>query len=152
MKSKIINCLITFSNVEVTFTLEEWRAYNNNEITSLEVILGHSCNVDVIKYKKYMTFAVTMAVSFVLMTLEANASTFKGIETIDNLGATFVGIIQQAGYWICFAKGLVDIIKELLKGGDKADSIGRILFKYVLAFASFYLLPFLFNIIKENFS
>lgn len=152
MKSKIINCLITFSNVEMTFTAEEWRAYKNNEINSLDVLLGHNCNIDILRYKRYVTCGVTMAISFILMTLEANATTFNGLETIDNLGATFVGIIQQAGYWICFAKGLVDVIKELLKGGDKADSIGRILFKYVLAFASFYLLPFLFNIIKENFS
>lgn len=152
MKTNLINSLITLSNVEVVFTADEWKSYRNNEITSLDIILEHKYNIEFYKYRKYLNFGITLAVSFIIMTLEANASVVDGMKTIDNLGATFVGIIQQAGYWICFAKGLVDIIKELLKGGDKADSIGRIMFKYVLAFASFYLLPFCFDLIKGSLS
>lgn len=152
MKSKLINSLVTLTNVEVVFTLDEWKAYKNDEITSLDIILEHKYNMEFYKYRKFITFGVTLAISFILMSLEAHAATVGDVNSIDLLGEKFVHMIQKAGYWICFAKGLVDIIKELLKGGDKADGIGRIMFKYVLAFASFYLLPFCFDLIRTSLS
>lgn len=154
MKSKVITCITSLVNIETTFNADEWRAYRNNAITELDLFLDHNYNTDFIKYKKYLLFGVTLSVSFFLMTVNANAETltaFSSMEKIDKLGATFVRLIQQAGYWICFAKGLIDIIKELLKGGDKADGIGKIMIKYVLSFSAFYLFPFFFDLIKSCF-
>lgn len=152
MKHKLINCLVTISNVEVTFSQQQWTDYKNNDVSLFNVATNDAFNIDLIRYKRYITFGVALSLGFLLTTVQANASTSVGPDSITNLGRTFVSIIQQAGYWICFAKGLIDIIKEVLKGGDKAEGIGKIMVKYVLAFSSFYLLPFLFDMIKNNFA
>ena len=153
MKNKVINCLIQLSNIEVTYTKEQWELYRNNEINLLDVTLSNKLNTDYFVYRRYIRFGITLAVAHFFMTVNANASTLtSSTESIEKLGQTFVTFIQIAGYWICFAKGLLDIIKEVLRGGDKADGIGRILIKYVLAFSSFYLLPFAFDLIRSNFS
>lgn len=151
MKHKVVNCLIEMANIEVCFNEEQWRRYRQNETSLLGVALENSFDFQVYKYNKYINFGISLSVAYLFMTVQANASTLAGSESIDNLGRTFVYLIQQAGYWICFAKGLIDIIKEILRGGDKAEGIGRILVKYVLAFSSFYLLPFFFDLIKGNF-
>lgn len=151
MKHKIVNCLIEMANIEVCFNEEQWRRYKQNETSLLGVALENSFDFQVYKYNKYINFGISLSVAYLFMTVQANASTLAGLESIDTLGRTFVHLIQQAGYWICFAKGIVDIIKEVLRGGDKAEGIGKILVKYVLAFSSFYLLPFFFDLIKDNF-
>ena len=152
MKHKVVNCLIEMANIEVCFNEEQWRRYRQNETSLLGVALENSFDFQMYKYSKYINFGISLSVAYLFMTVQANASTTVGVGAIDELGKTFVLLIQQAGYWICFAKGLIDIIKEVLRGGDKAEGIGRILVKYVLAFSSFYLLPFFFDLIKGNFS
>lgn len=154
MKHTAVNCLVQLANIEVCFSYEQWQKYKNNEVSLLQVALSNNVafKIDTYKYKQYINFGISLAVAHFLLTIEANASTLSGLDSIDSLGATFVNLIQQAGYWICFAKGLIDIIKELLRGGDKVEGIGKILIKYVLAFSSFYLLPFFFDLIKGNFT
>ena len=153
MKNNLINSLVELSNVQITFNREQWLLYKDNELNLLQITIGNSLkfNCDLFLYRKYLRFSVALAIAFFMSTVEANATTTINSEAIDRLGQAFVSIVQQAGYWICFAKGLMDIIKEVMRGGDKAEGIGRIVVKYVLAFASFYLLPLGFDLIKNNF-
>lgn len=163
MKNKLINCLIEKSNIQVTFTEEQWRDYKNNKTNLLAVKLNNNFNINSIqnsnllnfninnsKYKKIIVFGITLT----LIIISTNIKTYAAANTdgLEELGRTFVDIIQLAGYWLCFSKGLIDIIKEVLKGGDKAEGIAKILINYTLAFASFYLLPTLFDLIKTSLS
>lgn len=163
MKNKLINCLIQKSNIQVTFTEQQWRDYKENKTNLLAVKLNRDFNInplqnlntfqfniDTLKYKKIIVFGMTLT----LLIISSNIKTYASINTdgIDRLGKTFVDLIQLAGYWLCFSKGLIDIIKEVLKGGDKAEGIAKILINYTLAFASFYLLPTLFDLIKTSLS
>lgn len=169
MKNKLINCLVAKTNIQITFsTKEQWDAYKENRTNLLAIKLKNDFNIgkdfqdaekeldfviNGFNYKKAVVFA--MALSFIIInrniTVHA-ATTIVGEEGLTKLGEKFVGLIQMAGYWICFAKGLIDIIKEVLKGGEKADGIAKILIKYTLAFSSFYLLPVLFDMIKGSFT
>lgn len=167
MKNKLINCLVAKTNIQITFsTKEQWDAYRENRTNLLAIKLKNDFNIgknfedaekeldfviNGFNYKKAVVFA--MALSFVIINrnITAHAATFIGEDGLVSLGENFVGLIQTAGYWICFAKGLIDIIKEVLKGGEKADGIAKILMKYTLAFSSFYLLPVLFDMIKRSF-
>lgn len=167
MKNKLINCLVEKSKMQVTFSNEQWNAYKENRTNLLAIKLKHDFNIgkdfknaednlsfviNGFDYSKAIVFA--MALSFMIINSNITAyatTTFVGEEGLTNLGQKFVNLIQLAGYWICFSKGLIDIIKEVLKGGEKADGIAKILVKYTLAFSSFYLLPVLFDMIKGSF-
>lgn len=152
MKSKTINCLTSILNIETTFTSDEWKSYRNNDVTELDLFINHNLiNTDFIKYRKYIVFGITLSVSLLLMNVSAYADVAVTNDKLDKLGKTFVSLIQQAGYWLCFAKGLVDIIKEILKGGDKAEGIAKIMFKYVICYSAFFLFPFFFDLIKSCF-
>ena len=54
-------------------------------------------------------------------------------------------------YWICLIKGLVDVGREVSRGGDNIGNIGKIVLKYVLAFATLYIMPYLFDLVRDNF-
>lgn len=70
---------------------------------------------------------------------------------IDKLGNTFLRLVRKGGYYICLVMGIINCIKVGLQGGDKSSDIMKVLFKYVLIFASLYLLPFLFDLVEESF-
>lgn len=154
MKSKTINCLTSILNIETTFTADEWKSYRSNEISELDLFINHNyINTDFIRYRKYIVFGITLSIGLLLMSVNAHADVAVAVtnDKLDKLGRTFVSLIQQAGYWLCFAKGLVDIIKEVLKGGDKAEGIAKIMFKYVICYSAFFLFPFFFDLIKSCF-
>lgn len=165
MKNSLINCLIEKSNITVTFSKEQWEAYVNNDTNLLSIKLKNDFNIGNnfslskyakdnkvnFNYKKAVVFGLSLLFLVVNCNINAYADTVAGTEGLQKLGETFVELIQLAGYWICFAKGLIDVIKEVLKGGDKTDGIGKILVRYTLAFASFYLFPVLFDLIKKSF-
>lgn len=165
MKNSLVNCLIEKSNITVTFSKSQWDAYVNNETNLLAIKLKNDFNIGNdfsldryakdnkvnFKYKKFVVFGLSLL--FVIVNYNINAyADVPGAEGLQRFGETFIELIQLAGYWICFARGLIDIIKEVLKGGDKSDGIGKILIRYTLAFASFYLLPVLFNLIRNSFT
>lgn len=163
MKNKLINCLVEKSKIQIIFTEQQWRDYKENKTNLLAVKLNRDFNtiktknlnisqfnIDTAKYKKVIVFGITLT----LLIISSNIKTYAAVNTdgLEELGRTFVNLIQLAGYWLCFSKGLIDIIKEVLKGGDKAEGIAKILINYTLAFASFYLLPTLFDLIKSTLS
>lgn len=73
----------------------------------------------------------------------------NGVKGIDPLGFKLLGIFRSFAYWICIIMCIVEICKSLLQGDSK--SIGKIVVKYVLAFAAIYLVPWLFDVIRDSF-
>lgn len=69
---------------------------------------------------------------------------------IDALGNTFLGIIQRVGYWIALIAAIGEIIKVAMKGGTGSD-IGKVILKYVLIYASLFLMPWLFDQVAKAF-
>ncbi len=72
-------------------------------------------------------------------------------ESIDKLGNTFLTIIRKASYWIVLAVSLTEICKTALKGGNNSSEIGKIIVKYVLIYASLFLMPWLFDVVEGAF-
>lgn len=68
---------------------------------------------------------------------------------IDKAGNVLLGLARDLGYYICLLMCIMEIIKSLMQGDTK--SIGKIIMKYIIAFGAFYMLPWLFNIIKDSF-
>lgn len=73
----------------------------------------------------------------------------NGAKGIDSLGIRLLGIFRQFAYWICIIGCIIEICKSLMQGDHK--SIGKIIAKYILAFAAIYFVPWIFDIIKESF-
>jgi hypothetical protein len=70
---------------------------------------------------------------------------------IDTLGNTFLSIIRRVGYWIALISALTEIIKTAMRGGNNTAEIGKIIMKYLLIYASLYLMPYLFDLVKGAF-
>ncbi|WP_194190355.1 hypothetical protein [Clostridium chrysemydis] len=91
-----------------------------------------------------------LAVALMLTSVQANALDVN-TSGIDKLGNTFLVLLQKGGYWICLVMGIKDIISQLMKGGDNINDVGKVIVKYVLAFGSLYMLPYLFDLASECF-
>lgn len=68
---------------------------------------------------------------------------------IDGLGWTILGLIRHWAYWILLIYCIVEIIRAGLSGDSKKTF--PIIMKFLIIFASMYLVPELFNAIKDSF-
>jgi hypothetical protein len=68
---------------------------------------------------------------------------------LDAAGTKILNICRQFGYWGCIIMATVEITKALMRGDSK--DITKIIAKYLAGFGALYLLPFLFNLIKDVF-
>lgn len=102
---------------------------------------------------KKLKIITTFVIANALMIQKAIAETPPDIEDslgkIDAAGGTFLLICRRFAYWLCLIMCIIEILRSLMQGDTK--SIGKVIFKYVLAFATLYFMPWLFNIIKSIF-
>ncbi len=73
------------------------------------------------------------------------------LESVDKLGNTFLNILQRVGYWIALLSALAEIVKTSMRGGNNTAEIGKIIMKYLLIYASLYLMPYMFGLVREAF-
>lgn len=154
MKKSLINSLVMISNVEVTMNVEQFRAYRSGELNLLEIKMINDLDEELgwlIENDNKAYRNVVVGLAFTMTALSSSLVFASGLDSIDTLGNTFLNIVRRAMYWICLIKALVDVGKEVSRGGDNMGNIGKIIMKYVLAFATLYLLPWLFDLVKESF-
>lgn len=112
-----------------TFTHKEFLEYKKKEM-----------------YKRNI-LAFSIATINFLNPITANADV--DMTKIDDLGNRFLDIIRSGGYWIILIVAVTDAIKTAMKGNK--NEIGNVLVKYLLIYATLYILPLLFNMIREVF-
>ncbi|WP_142415376.1 hypothetical protein [Hathewaya massiliensis] len=71
------------------------------------------------------------------------------LSKVNKAGSVILNIIQTFGYWACIGLCIVDLLKHLFDGDTK--NTGKIISRYVVAFSAFYVVPWLFDIIKSIF-
>lgn len=74
---------------------------------------------------------------------------FAATKGIDALGWTLLGLIRHWAYWILLIMCIVEVIKSGLNGDSKKSL--PIIMKFVVIFASMYLIPVIFDAIKGAF-
>lgn len=74
---------------------------------------------------------------------------FAATKGIDALGWTLLSLVRHWAYWILLIWCIVDVIKSGLSGDSKKTL--PIVLKYVVIFASMYLIPAIFDAIKKSF-
>ena len=112
-----------------SFTHKEWMEFKkkkNREREILVTLLGIAMFLNPIKASAAMDFS-----------------------KIDALGGKFLSLARAGGYWIILIMATVDIIKCAMRG-DK-NQIGNSFLKYLLIYSTMYLLPELFNLIRDVF-
>ena len=126
---------------EITMTISEFMDYT--EKSKLERCLYN---------KKFQKLVITsLALILMFTSVQANAADLN-TSGIDKLGNTFLILLQKGGYWICLVMGVKDIIRQLMKGGDNIGDVGKVIVRYVLAFASLHMLPYFFDLAAECFT
>ena len=93
------------------------------------------------RFKKFTIALLGMSLYF--------KDVFATTKGIDTLGWTLLGLIRQYAYWVLLIWCIIEVIKSGV-GGESKKSLS-IVMKFVIIFASMYLLPNLFNVIKEAF-
>lgn len=99
------------------------------------------------KNNKMQKFVVTLlGLTLYCKTVFGAVAKAKGI---DALGWTLLGLVRHWAYWILLVWCIVDVIKSGLSGESKKTL--PIILKYVVIFASMYLIPTIFDAIKTSF-
>lgn len=155
MKRKLINGLVELSNIEVTMSIEQFKLYRNGSLSLLEIKIVNDLEEEIgwiftneKQLYKYIAICIAFLLTTTSMTVTSRAA---GLDSIDSLGNIFLNIVRRTMYWICLIKGLVDVGREVSRGGDNIGNIGKIVLKYVLAFATLYIMPYLFDLVRDNF-
>lgn len=96
------------------------------------------------KYKAAFIITATL-----LMSIFAPSPVIAAANPFDKLGWTFWGYVKAFGRFACLIMAGVEIIKSLGSGDTK--SIAKILFKYLIAYATFTILPWAFDELDRGF-
>lgn len=123
----------------------QWK-YGNK--TTLDIKLENLGVKDSKKFKKQLIIGIGATLFLVNNTDYVLAA---DLGAIDKLGNTFLDIVRRVGYWIALICALVEIIRTSMRGGNNSSEIGKIIMKYLLIYASLYLMPYLFDLVKGAF-
>jgi hypothetical protein len=123
----------------------DWK-YGNK--TTLDIKLENLGIRDSKKFEKQL--AIGIGTTLFLVNNPTNAFAVD-LGAIDTLGNTFLSIVRRVGYWIALISALTEIIKTSMRGGNNSAEIGKIIMKYLLIYASLYLMPWLFDLVKGAF-
>lgn len=129
----MIYCLIKTE----TMTIPEFLNKDNYDIEHIAT--------NIRKNKVVERFTVT----FIACCLYAKKALAAG-EGVDILGNKFLLLIRQWAKWVLLIMCAIECIRAGINGESK--DIGRIIIKYLLLYASLFLVPMLFDMIAASFS
>lgn len=117
---------------------------NREEKRTVNKIIGS------LDHKVYKTLVFTVAtISFV------GKKTYAGVDDAirktDELGYLLLSVIQKVGFWVCVLGCIVEILISVFKKGGGQKEIIGLVFKWLLIFACFYIVPSLFRLIITFF-
>lgn len=98
---------------------------------------------------KVLVFTIS---SVGLATNKVYANINEGLEKTDAFGEQLLTIVQRVGFWVAVIGCLVEILVSVFKKGGGQKEIINIVFKWLLIFASFYIVPALFRYVIEYFA
>ncbi|WP_111930533.1 hypothetical protein [Clostridium tertium] len=156
MKKNFIDGLIILTNREVTFTREQWKGYKEGVLTLDDVYRINLVNKEIGKLNKTAYNLLAFMVASTVGVIESYKNTLavttsNPIGSIDNLGNVFLGIFQGLGRWVILIMAFIEIIKAVMKGSSSTSEIFGIVFKYVIVFATMFLLPYFFDVVAGAF-
>lgn len=126
---------------EITYTIPEFLEMKRSD--EIYNKLGHKEKVLI---QKVMIKGAAMALF--LINHPAIAFAADGLDKIDELGLSFLIISRRIAYWILAIAAIYEILKCSRQGGDKKE-ITEILMKYILLYATLFLVPKAFDFVGK---
>lgn len=138
---------------DISMSLNQFLDLSNDKKTLIEIQLENINTEKLLNNLAFRRFVISgFAIGMYIINTKTVFASTPDLTGIDKMGMTFLHIIQTAGYWICLVMGIVSVLREITKGGDNFGNIGKIILKYVISFASLYMLPSFFEIVKGCFN
>lgn len=132
---------------EIIMTIPQFLAVQRGELTYKD-LQAESLAAKIIKNPRVTKcFVLSMALMNTLSVAYANSGDIS--TKINITGNMILTLMQSIARWVCIIMCLVEITKALGNGTTK--DIGKILLKYTLAYATTFILPFLFDSIEGIF-
>lgn len=123
----------------------EWK-YGNK--TTLDIKLENLGMKDSKKLEKQLI----VGIGITLFLASNHSYVFASdLSAIDTLGNKFLDIVRRVGYWIALICALTEIIKTGMRCGNSTSEIAKIIMKYLLIYASLFLMPYLFDTVRGAF-
>lgn len=152
MKNYLINTLVTATNMEISFTREEFKLYKDGKLSLLDIKFLNSFRTELNELLTDKNFYRIMVSGLAFVMASSSSTVFAAVnpgDTIDKIGYKILSVVFSAMKWICLIKAGVEIGKEIGKGGDNSGNVVKIALKYLLAFGILLLLPQFFDWVEE---
>lgn len=136
---------------EFTMSIPQFLQYERGEKTIKDIEIENG--LESIATKMMNNDRLRKMVVFTIASLNYVSTVYAGVEEanakVNSVGLMLFSSIQTIGYWLCLIGCIMEILKSVMNGSSK--DVGKIMLKYLAIFASLYLMPFAFNLIKEAF-
>ncbi|MEG2289899.1 MAG: hypothetical protein RSA29_02525 [Clostridium sp.] len=115
-----------------------------NEINRLDNFIGSLSN------KAYKCLVFTIA-SLGFASNRVYGDSGVALNKLDEAGMKILSILQRAGFWVAIIGCITEILVSVFRNGGGQKEILNLLFKWLLIFSSFYIVPSLFRFIVGLF-
>ena len=139
---------------ELIMTIPQFNLVQRGELTYREIKELNKSDTfmsELIKDKRIEKMLIFTIASIGVLTNTVCADTAEALAKVDTVGAQMLNIIQRISLWVCILGCIMEILISVFKKGGGQKEVLSNIFKWLLIFTSFYLVPALFKFIVEAF-
>ena len=132
--------------MKFTLNHEEFLQYKYNNKSLLSLKLKRLFENEL--FKKSL---ISIGESSIMIILNANnCYAVADMSKIDVAGNMFLEIVKHAGYWIILIVAICNVIKTATTTNNNSD-IFKVIAKYILIYATLFILPWAFDLVEGVF-
>lgn len=138
--------LIQGGIMKITLNHEEFLQYKYNKKSILSIKANK-----VLKNKLFKESALLIGSTTAILILKTNdCYAMADMTKIDVAGNMFLEIVKHAGYWIILLVAICNVIKTATATNNNSD-IFKVIAKYILIYATLFILPWAFDLVEGVF-
>ena len=138
--------LIQGGIMKITLNHEEFLQYKYNKKSILSIKANK-----VLKNKLFKESALLIGSTTAILILKTNGCyAMADMTKIDVAGNMFLEIVKHAGYWIILIVAICNVIKTATTTNNNSD-IFKVIAKYILIYATLFILPWAFDLVEGVF-
>ena len=132
--------------MKFTLNHEEFLQYKYNNKSLLSLKFKRLFENELIKKS-----LISIGESSIMIILNANnCYAVADMSKIDVAGNMFLEIVKHAGYWIILIVAICNVIKTATTTNNNSD-IFKVIAKYILIYATLFILPWAFDLVEGVF-
>ena len=132
--------------MKFTLNHEEFLQYKYNNKSLLSLKLKRLFENELLKKS-----LISIGESSIMIILNANdCYAMADMSKIDVAGNMFLEIVKHAGYWIILIVAICNVIKTATTTNNNSD-IFKVIAKYILIYATLFILPWAFDLVEGVF-